>query len=137
FARGIHAASARADEPFVAINCAAIPETLLESELFGHEPGAVTDARNLKRGLFEVAGTGTVFLDEVAELPLKLQAKLLRVVEDRRFRRLGGAEERALDARIVAGTNSSLETAIRANRFRACLFYRLSAARAELPRLRE
>lgn len=137
FARGIHAASPRANEPFVAINCAAIPETLLESELFGHEPGAFTDARALKRGLFEVAGTGTVFLDEVAELPLKLQAKLLRVVEDRRFRRLGGSEERALDARIVAGTNSSLETAVADNRFRADLFYRLNVARLELPALRE
>ena len=137
FARGIHAASQRAAEPFVAINCAAIPETLLESELFGHEPGAFTDARTLKRGLFEVAGGGTVFLDEVAELPLKLQAKLLRVVEDRRFRRLGGSEERALSARIVAGTNSSLETAVADNRFRADLFYRLNVARLELPPLRE
>jgi two-component system response regulator AtoC len=137
FARGIHAASPRAAEPFVAINCAAIPETLLESELFGHEPGAFTDARTLKRGLFEVAGGGTVFLDEVAELPLKLQAKLLRVVEDRRFRRLGGSEERALSARIIAGTNSSLETAVADNRFRADLFYRLNVARLELPPLRE
>ena len=137
FARGIHAASARAAEPFVAINCAAIPETLLESELFGHEPGAFTDARTLKRGLFEVAGGGTIFLDEVAELPLKLQAKLLRVVEDRRFRRLGGSEERALSARIIAGTNSSLETAVADNRFRADLFYRLNVARLELPPLRE
>jgi transcriptional regulator with PAS, ATPase and Fis domain len=137
FARGIHAASARAAEPFVAINCAAIPETLLESELFGHEPGAFTDARTLKRGLFEVAGGGTVFLDEVAELPLKLQAKLLRVVEDRRFRRLGGSEERALSARIIAGTNSSLETAVADNRFRADLFYRLNVARLELPPLRD
>ena len=137
FARGIHAASQRAAEPFVAINCAAIPETLLESELFGHEPGAFTDARTLKRGLFEVAGSGTIFLDEVAELPLKLQAKLLRVVEDRRFRRLGGSEERALAARIVAGTNLSLETAVADNRFRADLFYRLNVARLELPPLRE
>lgn len=137
FARGIHAASQRAAEPFVAINCAAIPETLLESELFGHEPGAFTDARSLKRGLFEVAGSGTIFLDEVAELPLKLQAKLLRVVEDRKFRRLGGSEERALSARIVAGTNSSLEGAVAENRFRADLFYRLNVARLELPALRE
>ena len=137
FARGIHAASPRAAEPFVAINCAAIPETLLESELFGHEPGAFTDARTLKRGLFEVAGGGTVFLDEVAELPLKLQAKLLRVVEDRRFRRLGGSDERALSARIIAGTNSSLETAVADNRFRADLFYRLNVARLELPPLRD
>jgi transcriptional regulator with PAS, ATPase and Fis domain len=110
---------------------------LLESELFGHEPGAFTDARNLKKGLFEVAGGGTIFLDEVAELPLKLQAKLLRVVEDRRFRRLGGSEERALAARIVAGTNLSLETAVADSRFRADLFYRLNVARLELPPLRE
>jgi len=137
FARGIHAASSRAAEPFVAINCAAIPETLLESELFGHEPGAFTDARSLKRGLFEVASGGTVFLDEVAELPLKLQAKLLRVVEDRCFRRLGGSEERALSARIVAGTNTSLETAVAEHHFRADLFYRLNVARLELPALRE
>lgn len=137
FARGVHAASTRAAEPFVAINCAAIPETLLESELFGHEPGAFTDARVLKRGLFEVAGSGTVFLDEVAELPLKLQAKLLRVVEDRRFRRVGGADERSLSARIIAGTNSSLESAVADNRFRADLFYRLNVARIELPALRE
>jgi transcriptional regulator with PAS, ATPase and Fis domain len=121
----------------VAINCAAIPETLLESELFGHEPGAFTDARALKRGLFEVAGAGTIFLDEVGELPLKLQAKLLRVVEDRRFRRLGGSEERTLSARIVAGTNMLLETAVAENRFRADLFYRLNVARLELPPLRE
>ncbi|MGI8400604.1 MAG: sigma-54 interaction domain-containing protein [Gemmatimonadaceae bacterium] len=137
FARGLHAASTRAAEPFVAINCAAIPETLLESELFGHEPGAFTDARALKRGLFEVAGAGTIFLDEVGELPLKLQAKLLRVVEDRRFRRLGGSEERTLAARIVAGTNMLLETAVAENRFRADLFYRLNVARLELPPLRE
>ena len=137
FARGIHSESARAEEPFVAINCAAIPESLLESELFGHEPGAFTDARSLKRGLFEVAGSGTVFLDEVAELPLKLQAKLLRVVEDRRFRRLGGAQEHKLAARIVAGTNMSLETAVAESRFRADLFYRLNVARVELPPLRE
>ena len=137
FARGIHSASSRAAEPFVAINCAAIPETLLESELFGHEPGAFTDARALKHGLFEVASAGTIFLDEVPELPLKLQAKLLRVVEDRRFRRLGGSEERALQARIIAGTNSSLETAVAENRFRADLFYRLNVARLELPPLRE
>ncbi|HLA14229.1 MAG TPA: sigma 54-interacting transcriptional regulator, partial [Gemmatimonadaceae bacterium] len=137
FARGIHSESARAADPFVAINCAAIPETLLESELFGHEPGAFTDARTLKRGLFEVAESGTVFLDEVAELPLKLQAKLLRVVEDRRFRRLGGSDEIKLSARIVAGTNMSLETAVAENRFRADLFYRLNVVRVELPALRE
>ena len=137
FARGIHAASPRSAEPFVAINCAAIPETLLESELFGHEPGAFTDAKLLKRGLLEVADHGTVFLDEVAELPLKLQAKLLRVVEDRRFRRLGGSDEQTLHARIIAGTNAALERAVENNHFRADLFYRLNVARIELPPLRE
>jgi two-component system response regulator AtoC len=106
FARGIHAASPRTADPFVAINCAAIPETLLETELFGHEAGAFTDARTLKRGLFEVAGSGTLFLDEVAELPLKLQAKLLRVVENRSFRRVGGATELNLGARIIAALDA-------------------------------
>jgi transcriptional regulator with PAS, ATPase and Fis domain len=137
FARGIHAASPRTSDPFVAINCAAIPESLLETELFGHEMGAFTDARTLKRGLFEVAGTGTVFLDEVAELPLKLQAKLLRVVEDRKFRRIGGVSEMAISARIIAGTNVDLEPAVTQGTFRADLFYRLNVARIELPPLRE
>ena len=137
FARGIHAASARAADPFVAINCAAIPETLLESELFGHEAGAFTDARSLKLGLLEVAAAGTIFLDEVVELPLKLQAKLLRVVEEKKFRRLGGSDERTLTARILAGSNTSLEGAVAENHFRADLFYRLNVAQIELPPLRE
>lgn len=137
FARGIHAASPRTSDPFVAINCAAIPDTLLETELFGHEAGAFTDARTLKRGLFEVAGTGTLFLDEVAELPLRLQAKLLRVVEDRRFRRIGGVTEMTLKARIIAGTNAALEPAVEQGSFRADLFYRLNVGRVELPPLRE
>jgi two-component system response regulator AtoC len=121
----------------VAINCAAIPETLLETELFGHEAGAFTDARTLKRGLFEVAGSGTLFLDEVAELPLKLQAKLLRVVEDRSFRRVGGATELKLSARIIAGTNAALEPAVSEGTFRADLFYRLNVAHIALPPLSE
>lgn len=137
FARGIHAASPRTADPFVAINCAAIPESLLETELFGHEAGAFTDARMLKRGLFEVAGTGTLFLDEVAELPLKLQAKLLRVVEDRRFRRVGGTVEFTVNARIITGTNKALEPAVVEGTFRADLFYRLNVVRIELPSLRE
>ena len=137
FARGIHAASPRTADPFVVINCAAIPETLLETELFGHEAGAFTDARTLKRGLFEVAGSGTLFLDEVAELPPKLQAKLLRVVEDRSFRRVGGATELRLNARIIAGTNAALEPAVSEGTFRADLFYRLNVARIELPPLNE
>jgi two-component system, NtrC family, response regulator AtoC len=137
FARGIHAASQRTADPFVAINCAAIPEMLLETELFGHEAGAFTDARTLKRGLFEVAGTGTLFLDEVAELPVRLQAKLLRVVEDRRFRRVGGSTELKLEARIIAGTNALLEPAVSEGTFRADLFYRLNVAHLELPPLRD
>ena len=103
FARGIHSSSANGHEPFVAINCAAIPESLLESELFGHERGAFTDARSMKRGLLEVAGRGTIFLDEVGELPLKLQPKLLRVLEQRTFRRVGGSVELPIAARVVAG----------------------------------
>ena len=137
FARGIHACSPAANEPFVAINCAAIPETLLESELFGHERGAFTDARTLKRGLLEVAGRGSIFLDEIGELPLKLQPKLLRVLEERTFRRVGGATELPITARIIAGTNVALAEAVDAGTFREDLFYRLSVARVDLPPLRE
>lgn len=137
FARGIHATSVRGGDPFVAINCAAIPESLLESELFGHEAGAFTDARTRNRGLFEVAGHGTVFLDEVVDLPLKLQAKLLRVLEERHFRRVGASQELKLTARIIAATNSTLERAVADGRFREDLFYRLNVARIELPPLRE
>jgi transcriptional regulator with PAS, ATPase and Fis domain len=137
FARGIHACSHNAGEPFVAINCAAIPETLLESELFGHERGAFTDARTMKRGLLEVAGRGTIFLDEVGELPLKLQPKLLRVLEQRTFRRVGGSVELPIHARVVAGTNVALGDAVDRGEFREDLFYRLSVVRVDLPPLRE
>ena len=137
FARGIHSCSPNASDPFVAINCAAIPETLLESELFGHERGAFTDARTLKRGLLEVAARGTVFLDEIGELPLKLQPKLLRVLEQRTFRRVGGAVELPIHARIIAGTNVSLANAVDAGAFREDLFYRLNVVRIDLPPLRE
>ncbi len=137
FARGIHACSMQASEPFVAINCAAIPETLLESELFGHERGAFTDARTMKRGLLEVAGRGTIFLDEIGELPLKLQPKLLRVLEQRTFRRVGGAAELPINARIIAGTNVSLADAVDTGVFREDLFYRLNVVRLDLPPLRE
>ncbi len=136
FARGIHAASVRASEPFAALNCAAIPESLLESELFGHERGAFTGADNRKIGLLELAKGGTVLLDEVAELSLALQAKLLRVLEDRTARRVGGLEEVEIKCRIIAATNESLEQAVARGRFREDLFYRLDAFRITLPPLR-
>jgi two-component system, NtrC family, response regulator AtoC len=137
FARGIHACSSHCDDPFVAINCAAIPESLLESELFGHERGAFTDARAMKRGLLEVAGRGTIFLDEIGELPLKLQPKLLRILEQRTFRRVGGSVELPIAARVIAGTNVSLSDAVDSGAFREDLFYRLSVVRLDLPPLRE
>src|SRR5438105_8908777 len=126
FARGVHNASVSAGDPFVAINCAAIPENLLESELFGHERGAFSGARDLKAGLLEHANTGTLFLDEVHQLPLALQAKLLRVLEDRTFRRLGGIHEHRVCCRILAGANSTLDRAVLSGRFRSDLFYRLN-----------
>jgi len=135
-ARGIHCASRNAAAPFVAINCAAIPDSMLECELFGHEAGAYTDARTRKHGLMEVAGSGTLFLDEVHELPAMLQPKLLRVLEDRRVRRLGGVQEINIDCRIIAATNLSLERAVQRGTFREDLFYRLNVFRVELPPLR-
>ena len=136
FARGIHAASARASEPFAPVNCAAIPASLLESELFGHERGAFTGADARKIGLFELARGGTVLLDEVAELSLQLQAKLLRVLEDRTARRVGGLEEIEINCRIIAATNEPLEKAVARGSFREDLFYRLNAFRITLPPLR-
>jgi len=137
FARGIHYAGPHADQPFVAVNCTAIPGSLLESELFGHERGAFTDARARKRGLIEFAGSGTLFLDEISELPLALQPKLLRALEERRFRRVGGVDEIPVAARIVAATNVSLEAAVADGRFREDLFYRLNVLRLRIPPLRE
>ncbi len=137
FARGIHYAGPTAGEPFVAVNCAAIPGSLLESELFGHERGAFTDAREAKRGLFELAGTGTLFLDEIHELPPPLQPKLLRVLEERTLRRLGGAEEVRVGCRVMAATNLALEDAVARGEFREDLFYRLNVFRLLLPRLAE
>jgi transcriptional regulator with PAS, ATPase and Fis domain len=137
FARGVHNASDNSREAFVAINCAAIPQNLLESELFGHERGAFTDARELKPGLLEHAQKGTLFLDEVHELPLELQAKLLRVLEDRSFRRVGGRAELPLRCRVIAGSNVSLEAVVALGRFRADLYFRLNVFRIELPPLRE
>jgi PAS domain S-box-containing protein len=136
-ARTIHHASTRCGEPFVAINCAAMPETLLESELFGYEKGAFTDARSQKRGLFEIAGRGTLLLDEIGELPLKLQAKLLRVLEDQTFRRLGGLTTHCVEARIVAATNCNLRHAADAGHFRKDLYYRLNIVQIVVPPLRE
>ena len=137
FARFLHEASPRHDSPFVAINCAAIPETLLESELFGYEKGAFTDARSLKKGVLELADGGTVFLDEIGELPLHLQAKLLRVMEDQSFRRLGGVRDVTVDVRVISATNKNLGEAVRNREFRQDLFYRLNVIQIVLPALRD
>ena len=137
FARGIHYASPEAQEPFVTVNCAAIPANLLESELFGHERGAFTDARARKLDLLELAGAGTLFLDEVSELPLNLQPKLLRALEERRFRRIGGTEEIEAKCRLIAASNGSFEDALSEGRFREDLFYRLNVLRINIPPLRE
>lgn len=137
FARAIHNASRNSGEPFVAINCSAIPETMLESELFGHEKGAFTDARSSKRGLLEVAGRGTVLLDEVNELPLNLQPKLLRVLEERMVRRLGAVNEYEVGCRVIAATNKDLSVLAADGSFRSDLFYRLNVLRVELPPLRD
>src|SRR5581483_4355586 len=118
-------------------NCAAIPETLLESELFGHERGAFTDARAQKRGLMELAGAGTLFLDEIGELPPRLQPKLLRALEERRIRRLGGLHEIEINCRIIAAANTSLQDAVTRLEFREDLYYRLNVFRITLPPLRE
>jgi transcriptional regulator with PAS, ATPase and Fis domain len=137
FARGIHYASPNSEQPFVAVNCAAIPETLLESELFGHERGAFTDARKRKAGLFELAGAGTLFLDEIHQLPFALQPKLLRVIESRRVRLLGGTDEVDIKCRLVAAANPMLEQAVAMGSFREDLFYRLAVFTINLPALRE
>ena len=136
-ARMIHLASQRRDAVFVAINCAAIPENLMESELFGHEKGAFTGATQARPGKFELAAGGTLFLDEIGELPLALQAKLLRVLQERTFERLGGRREIRADVRIVAATNRDLEAEIRERRFREDLYYRLNVFPIHLPPLRE
>ncbi len=136
-AKIIHYSSGRAARPFVNITSSALPETLLESELFGHERGAFTDARQQKRGLIEQADEGTVFLDEIGEIPPSLQAKLLRVLEEKRFRRLGGTADLQVDVRIIAATNRNLEDAVRDGKFRDDLYYRLNVLRIEMPPLRE
>jgi DNA-binding NtrC family response regulator len=136
-ARALHFESRRRDAPFVPINCAAIPDNLMESELFGYSRGAFTDARQSKLGLFQSARGGTLFLDEIGEMPLSLQAKLLRVIEDKKVRPLGATEETPVDVRIVAATNSNLEKSIADGKFRADLFYRLATFTLSVPPLRE
>jgi PAS domain S-box-containing protein len=136
-AKTLHYQSLRQAEPFIAINCAAIPETLLESELFGYEKGAFTDARAQKRGIFELADKGTLFLDEIGEIPLMLQAKLLRVLEDQSFRRLGGLKDIQLDLRVVAATNKNLREAVKEGAFRQDLYFRLNVIQITIPALRD
>ncbi len=137
FARSLHALSPRMDAPFVAINCAAIPENLLETELFGHEKGAFTGAVARKPGKFEMAHRGTLFLDEIGDLPLALQAKILRALEERRFERVGGTASVQVDVRLVAATNRGLRAAVAARRFREDLFFRLSVFPITVPPLRD
>jgi len=136
-AKTLHYQSVRQAEPFIAVNCAAIPETLLESELFGYEKGAFTDARAQKRGIFELADKGTLFLDEVGEIPLMLQAKLLRVLEDQCFRRLGGLKDIQLDLRVIAATNKNLREAVKEGAFRQDLYFRLNVIQIVIPPLRD
>src|SRR5262245_46990454 len=136
-ARLLHASGPRAAGPFLDVNCAAIPETLLEAELFGFEAGAFTDARRAKPGIWEAASGGTLFLDEVAELPLPLQSKLLKAIEEKRVRRLGAVTERAVDVKLMAATQAEISTLVTAGRFRADLYHRLSVVLLRMPPLRE
>ncbi len=136
-AKAIHYESSRQEKPFVAINCSAIPETLMEAELFGHEKGAFTDAKQMKKGLFEAADGGTLFLDEIGELSPLLQAKLLRVLEDQVIRRVGGIRDMQVDVRVIAASNRDLEKAVRDGQFRQDLYYRLAIIAIFIPPLRE
>lgn len=136
-ARAVHQASKRSDKPFIKVNCAALPENLLESELLGHEKGAFTGAVATKLGRFELADTGTLFLDEIGEMPLSLQAKLLRVLQEHQFERLGGTRTISVDVRIIAATNVSLEDEVAKGRFRNDLYYRLNVVPLTLPPLRK
>ena len=136
-ARAVHYNSLRRDQPFVALNCGGVPETLLESELFGHMRGAFTGADSNKKGLIEVAERGTIFLDEIGEMTAAMQVKLLRVLQDRRFRRLGGTEEVQADIRVIAATNQDLPKAVAEGRFREDLFYRINVIPMPLPPLRD
>src|SRR5579872_731554 len=136
-AKAIHYESSRQEKPFVAINCSAIPETLMEAELFGHEKGAFTDAKQMKKGLFEAADGGTLFLDEIGELSPLLQAKLLRVLEDQVIRRVGGIRDMQVDVRVIAASNRDLEKAVRDAQFRQDLYYRLAIIAIFIPPLRD
>jgi two-component system response regulator FlrC len=136
-ARELHERSDRRGRPFIRVNCAALAEGLLESELFGHERGSFTGAVRTTRGLFQLADRGTLLLDEISEISEGLQAKLLRVLQEREVRRVGGAEDIAVDARVVATTNRDLAAAVRDGRFRADLYHRLNVIRVDIPRLRE
>ncbi|GBD94694.1 transcriptional regulatory protein ZraR [bacterium BMS3Abin05] len=136
-ARVIHYQSKRANSPLVELNCTAVPETLLESELFGHEQGAFTDAKKMKRGLFEIANKGTILLEEIGEIPQPIQVKLLKVLEDRRLRRVGGLKNIAIDVRVIATTNRDLIAETKAGNFRTDLFYRLNVITLLIPPLRE
>ena len=136
-ARAIHSTSERRSAPLVAVNCAALPEGLLESELFGHEKGSFTSAVGQRRGRFEMANGGTLFLDEVGDVPAPMQAKLLRVLQERRFERVGGTETIEVDVRVIVATNRSLQQLVKENKFREDLFYRLNVVKIELPPLRE
>ena len=136
-AKSIHFNSPRQSRPLIAVNCSAFAETLLESELFGHEKGAFTGAASLKKGRFEMADKGTVFLDEIGEIPLNLQVKLLRVIQEKNFERVGGTQPVTVDFRLVAATNKNLEKEVEQGRFREDLYYRLNVVKASIPPLRE
>src|SRR5262249_51184789 len=136
-ARAIHQASPRHEKPFVAINCGSIPETLLESELFGHVRGAFTGAERDKRGLFEVAGEGSIFLDEIGELPLSVQPKILRALENREIMRVGSTVPIRISARIIAATHRRLSAMVETGAFRQDLYYRLNVFEIDIPPLRD
>ena len=136
-ARAVHELSSRKNEPFIAINCTAIAETMLEAELFGFEKGAFTDAKEQKKGLFELADGGTIFFDEIGDMPLNLQAKLLRVLQEKTLRRIGGQQDISVDVRIVSATHQHLEERIEQKLFREDLYYRLNVFPIELPALRD
>lgn len=136
-ARNIHALSSRHDKPFVDINCAAIPDNIVESELFGYEAGAFTDAKKTKKGLFELADRGTLFLDEIGDMPLNIQAKILRVLETRAIKRLGGTRDVSVDVRIITATNKDLQNLVKDGLFREDLYYRLNVMPLSVPPLRQ